>query len=82
MSILTPETSQVQTDLAADLTAGAFAFAEAENSKKLAMADFADTKAKFGAKVALALFNLRVSRWANSFTNKRLAEVAYTLGRR
>jgi hypothetical protein len=78
MSTLAPRSQNKQTtDL---LAAPEFADIDAEIGIKLAKEEFADIKAKFGAKAALALFNLRVSCWANSFTNKRLAEVAYTLG--
>jgi len=79
MSIIEQLPSRLQTDLlAADIDVSDFT--DAELSAKQAMQDFAGIKARLGAKTALALFNLRVSRWANSFTNKRLAEIAYTLG--
>jgi hypothetical protein len=48
---------------------------------QLAQMDFADIKARFGAKVALEKdYNRRVLRWAQEFTNPRIARVAYTIG--
>ena len=53
---------------------------EAEFSVMSARAEFADDKARHGAAVALALFNRRVSRWANGSLHKRLGQVMYTVG--
>jgi hypothetical protein len=88
MSILQAEVSQVQTTelpaAAAPVTAEAFAFADIDAEIiciQLAKEEFAGIKARLGDQAALAAyFNPRVSRWANSFSNKRLAEIAYTLG--
>jgi hypothetical protein len=55
-------------------------FEQAEFNAKLAQADFADIKERFGPRTALADFNARVARWATEFTNPRLSRVLRVVG--
>ena len=56
------------------------AFADARDSAIAARMDFAEAKEKYGPRVALAMFNARVDRWAREFTNQRLSRVLYVTG--
>lgn len=56
------------------------AFADAKDSAVAAQMDFAEAKEKYGPRVALAMFNARVDRWAREFTNPRLSRVLYVTG--
>ena len=56
------------------------AFLEAAASVATAQAGFAEDKERFGPAVALAYFNARVLRWAQQFSNPRLARVMYVTG--
>jgi hypothetical protein len=57
------------------------AFADARDSAVAAQMDFAEAKEKYGPRVALAMFNARVDRWAREFTNPRISRVMYVATR-
>jgi hypothetical protein len=58
-------------------------FSDAEFAAKAAQIDFADMVEKFGGdrSPAYTLFCMRVSRWSNGFSDKRMRKFCYTLGR-